>query len=71
MRILIPKKLQQRAVDLAHSGHHGIVKTKALIREKVRFSSIDLMVERTVQKCMVSQVAIPTITKVPMVRNQH
>ena len=34
-RIVVPSKLRERAVDLAHVGHQGIVKTKSLIREKV------------------------------------
>ena len=31
-RILIPPKLREKVVTLAHTGHQGIVKTKALIR---------------------------------------
>ena len=34
-RIVIPSALQQRAADLAHDSHQGLVKTKALLREKV------------------------------------
>ena len=36
-RIAIPKKLQERVVNLAHEGHQGVVKTKSLLREKVWF----------------------------------
>ena len=32
-RIVIPAELQRRVVDLAHEGHQGITKTKALLRE--------------------------------------
>ena len=32
--IVIPASLQQRAVEIAHEGHQGIVKTKKLLREK-------------------------------------
>ena len=34
-RIVIPTTLQQKAVEIAHEGHQGIVKTKKLLREKV------------------------------------
>ena len=35
MRIVIPPSLQNHAVQLAHEGHQGIVKTKQLLRQKV------------------------------------
>lgn len=40
-RIVIPKDLQMRVIDLAHEGHRGIVRTKQLLREKVYFPGID------------------------------
>ena len=33
-KIVVPSKLRDRAVELAHVGRQGIVKTKRLIREK-------------------------------------
>ena len=33
-RLLLPKSLHQRAIDVAHLGHQGMAKTKALLREK-------------------------------------
>ena len=30
-RIVIPASLQQRAIDIAHEGHQGMVKTKKLL----------------------------------------
>jgi hypothetical protein len=36
-RIVIPQLLAEKVIDLAHQGHQGIVKTKALLREKVGF----------------------------------
>ena len=36
-RLVIPRELQRQVVDLAHEGHQGITKTKALLREKVWF----------------------------------
>jgi len=43
-RIVVPRKLRERAVELAHVGHQGIIKTKRFIREKVWFPGIDKMV---------------------------
>ena len=34
-RIVIPRSLQQRVLELAHQGHQGIAKTKARLRTKV------------------------------------
>lgn len=45
-RILIPRDLRVKVLDLAHAGHQGIVKTKSLIRSKVWYPGIDKQVER-------------------------
>ena len=54
-RIIIPESLQQRAIDLAHDTHQGLVKTKALLREKVWFPGIDRMVKETIDNCIACQ----------------
>lgn len=58
-QIVIPPSLQQRVIDLAHEGHQGIVKTKALLRTKVYFPSIDRMAEQTVKQCIACQANTP------------
>jgi len=58
-QIVIPKSQQQRAIDLAHEGHQGIVKTKALLRSKVYFPGIDRMAEQTVNQCIACQANTP------------
>lgn len=50
-RILIPKNLQARVVELANGGHQGIVKTKSLLRSRVWFHKMDEMVEKWVKMC--------------------
>jgi hypothetical protein len=65
-RIVIPAALQQKAIDIAHSGHQGIVKTKALIREKVWFAGIDNKVETTIRNCMSCQITTPTTSQEPL-----
>ncbi len=56
-RIIIPSELCDKAVDLAHTSHQGIVKTKMLIREKVWFPGIDSLVELKVKNCISCQAA--------------
>ena len=53
----VPNTLRNRAVDLAHVGHQGIVKTKQLIREKVWFPGVDEMVKEKVDCCLPCQAA--------------
>jgi len=58
-QIVIPKSLQQRVIELAHEGHQGIVKTKALLRSKVYFPGIDRLTEQTVKQCIACQANTP------------
>ncbi|CAB4027924.1 Potassium channel subfamily T member 1 [Paramuricea clavata] len=46
-RIVMPKSLQQRAIDIAHETHLGLTKTKALLRENIWFANIDQQVKKT------------------------
>ena len=59
-RILTPKALQKRVVELAHEGHQGVVKTKSLLREKVWFPGIDKYVESVVKSCIPCQATVET-----------
>ena len=40
-RIIIPATLQTRIVKLAHTGHQGLAKTKALLRQYAWFPNMD------------------------------
>ena len=64
-RLVIPATLQERIVDIAHEGHLGIVKTKALLREKVWFPCMDKTVETKVKACLLCQVVIPVCIREP------
>ncbi len=66
-QIVVPKSLRQRVIDLAHQGHQGIVKTKALIRSRVWFPGIDRMVEKRVSECIPCQATTKTEHFQPMV----
>ncbi|KAI0210788.1 hypothetical protein LSAT2_004428 [Lamellibrachia satsuma] len=67
-KMVVPTKLQERVVELAHQGHQGMVKTKCLIREKVWFPGIDVLVEKRVKKCMACQASthLPESSKEPL-----
>lgn len=58
-RIVMPETLQTRALNLAHEGHQGVVKTKALLREKVWFPGIDAKVANLVANCIPCQATTP------------
>ena len=57
-KIVLPNSLRKQAIDLAHVGHQGIVKTTQLIREKVWFPGIDKFVESLVKDCIYCQAAV-------------
>lgn len=65
-RLVVPATLQERIVDIAHEGHLGIVKTKALLREKVWFPCMDKMVETKVKACLPCQIVTPVYTREPL-----
>lgn len=62
-RLVIPTCLQEKVIQIAHSSHQGIVKTKQLIREKVWFPGIDRMVEQAVKACTACQASYPGLSK--------
>lgn len=65
-RIVIPKALRNKTIELAHEGHQGIVKTKALIRTKVWFPGIDNAVEKIIEGCIPCLAATNSKTRNPL-----
>lgn len=65
-RVIIPKNLRQRVLALAHAGHQGIVKTKALVRARVWFPGIDVEVEKLVKYCRQCQATSDRPTYEPL-----
>ena len=51
-KLVIPRSLQRKVIQIAHEGHQCIVRTKQLLREKVYFPNIDKLVEETCQSCI-------------------
>lgn len=50
-RIVIPKVLRSRVLELAHEGHRGIVKMKERLRSKVWWPGVDSDAERKCREC--------------------
>lgn len=50
-RVVIPRSLQEKIVQLGHLGHQGSTGIKAHIRTKVWFPEMDKMVEKVVNNC--------------------
>ena len=58
-RLVVPKKLQEKVVEIAHEGHQGITKTKSYLRSRLWFPGMDMMTERIIRGCMLCQIATP------------
>ena len=50
-RVIIPKKLQRRVLELLHEDHLGMVRTKALARNYVWWPKLDEEIEQLVGRC--------------------
>ena len=64
-RIVVSETLHKREIQLAHEGHQGLTKTKALVREKIWFPGINKMVEDLIGFCLPCQVATPKLQREP------
>ena len=67
-RIVVPKELRSRVIEICHEGHicMGIVKTKQLLRSKVWFPGIDRHVENLVADCLPCQACFSRATRDPL-----
>ena len=67
-RLVIPKVLRTRKLDLAHEGHQGVVKTKQRVRSKVWWPGIDREVEQRCKVCHGCQIVSGKPCAEPMKR---
>ena len=65
-RISIPLTLQKRIVKLAHTGHPGLAKTKALLRQYAWFPNMDKAVKQEIETCLPCQVKGPANPPEPL-----
>ena len=70
-RIIIPKSLQPRVLDLAHASHQGIVRTKQLLRAKVWWPIIDAGVLNRIKTCHACQVTSVPPREPPVVMTRQ
>jgi len=66
MRVVIPKKLQERVMEELHDGHLGIVKMKALARSYVWWPNISGQLEELAKACSGCQNNQKMPTKAPL-----
>ena len=65
-RIVVPRSLREKVVQLAHVGHQGITKTKEYLRSRLWFPGLDRMVEAHIQHCHPYQVVTVSQEKEPL-----
>ena len=66
-RIVVTENLRQWTLAIAHERYQGIVKTKALLREKVWWPGIDRQIKSLIKSCHACQVtAQPTVKCEPL-----
>ena len=65
-RIVVPRELQKKVLDLAHEGHQGIVKTKKSLRTKVWWPGIDKQAEKKCRECFVCQLVTKHVPPPPI-----
>ena len=65
-QIVLPEALQNKAAKIALAGHQGIVKTMALLREKVWFKNMQPQVEENIKNCHTCQVSTHKPAREPL-----
>ncbi|XP_055605167.1 uncharacterized protein K02A2.6-like [Uranotaenia lowii] len=69
-RIIIPTKLRERVLCLAHEGHPGMKLMKSHLRSNVWWPNMDQQVEKFVKQCKgCTLVAAPSVPE-PMIRKE-
>ncbi|XP_055603889.1 uncharacterized protein K02A2.6-like [Uranotaenia lowii] len=69
-RIVLPKKLRSRALQIAHKGHPGIVAMRRNLREKLWWPCMDRDVNETVQQCAGCSAVSRQNPPEPMIRTE-
>ncbi|XP_057302732.1 uncharacterized protein K02A2.6-like [Hydractinia symbiolongicarpus] len=65
-RMVVPKKLRTRVLQLAHQGHQGIVRTKQRLHSKVWWPGMSKEAEEFVNTCHSCQVTEPLTPHTPL-----
>lgn len=69
-RLIIPEKLRDRVIEVAHESHPGMVTMKRRLRQKVWWPKLDKQVESYVKKCKACTLVATCDPPVPMARTK-
>jgi len=69
-RIVVPRELRKRVLDLGHIGHPGIVLMKSNLRTKVWWPGIDKEIENYCKTCYGCQLVSQSTNPEPMTRTE-
>ena len=64
-RIVLPKSLQKRALQIAHEGHLSVEKCKGLLRQKVYWITMNSDIESRIKKCQANS-SMPDLEPIKM-----
>ena len=65
-RVVVPSKLQQKAISMLHETHVGIVRMKAIARRYAWWLGMDCDIERMVKACTECQAVKSAPAKAPL-----
>lgn len=67
-KLILPRALRTKAIQLAHGGHPGMSVTKRILRERVWWPLMDKEVNQYVSACKACQLIVMKNNSVPMSR---
>ena len=67
MKLIIPKSMQQRMLDIIHEPHLGVVKSKSRAREVIFWPGMSSQIEDKVSKCSICATTQNRNPKEPMI----
>ena len=68
-RVLIPKALHTKMIDILHEPHLGITKTKQLARDTIFWPNIDTQIISKIEQCITCQKHRNQIYKEPLINH--
>ncbi|XP_055589748.1 uncharacterized protein K02A2.6-like [Uranotaenia lowii] len=69
-RIILPQSLRNKALDIAHRGHPGVIAMRKILREKVWWPYMDRDVTNKVQECAGCAAVSSQFPPEPMTRKE-
>jgi transposase InsO family protein len=69
-RVVIPKTMRQRVLEIVHEGHLGIVMSKQLARDSIYWPGMNSQIEDIVSKCSECQEQRRVQEKQPMIPSE-